>query len=455
MSEKFQGLIDSVEQLGLDFSMRFKPTYKYLPSNSLGLRTESPVLFQLVSSQKRAKEQSQSNPLEVCILLDVSGSMEGRKLMHCKQAINQLVFIHLQEQDVFHLVTFDDQIKTIYQDIHKSKVKEETINAIRSGGSTNISDAIGQGINILSNSNKDNHIKLMLLFSDGNANVGITDINVLGRTLLPKFKDYNVHFNSFGIGDDFNERWLSSLARVGSGDYFYINNVEEVKALLVKCLNKYKFQIGRNARLTIFGVRPNLLVSFNNKSDQDSLIKGNKVGNIFCGDLKQTIFNIEVNDSSLPMFKYVLSYDALPSNEKVNIEGTFVYNEISSISDELLQKDDDCLLYQAIMDFGKEQAIIQEHVTAERYEQAKQSKEKLIAKIESMLSVDYYGVLTKILENEKETLKDLANGINKDSLKKQHEKSNKLGAVTKFLDVEDYEDECDESDEEVGFGGLF
>ncbi|KAL9645696.1 hypothetical protein ABK040_003429 [Willaertia magna] len=448
--ERFEALIHSIQD---DFEVRFKPLYQYLPSSELGLQPNIPFLLQLVTSEKRQQKDEVTNPLEVCVLLDISGSMAGEKLRSCKEAIVQLVKFHLKENDIFHLILYDDKINVLYQDMSPTKVDVEKIRAIESQGGTNISDAVIKGIEILKQSTRP-HIKLLFLFSDGNANEGIIDINEFGKVYLDNTRDLTVNFNSFGIGSDYNERWLSSLARVGKGDYFYINDIEQVKKLLIKSLVKYRYQLGRNATIRVFGNQPNVLLAVNGVSDYESLIKGVKIGNMYCKDLKQAMFTLSIKDSSMPLFRYELSYESLPENQMKVVTGTFSYDKLSTNVNELLLKDDDGLVYQTILDAGALNVKVTEAMEQGNLDLTLQVKKQIIQKYKTATNIDKYGILTKLLENEEETLKDLENkGITGDTFKNQHLKSGFAAKLTRNTKCEEYEE--DEDMDEEGFGGLF
>jgi hypothetical protein len=380
--------------------------------------------------------------------------MSGDKLNQCREAIVQLVTQHLKEQDIFHMIAYDDTNRIIYNNAAPSSVNKQTIRDIDCAGGTNISGAVTEGISMLKNSGNNNHIKLLFMFSDGNANAGITDINEFGKVYLAETENFSAYFNSFGIGSDYNERWLTSLARVGKGDYFYINDLEQVKNMLIKSLNKYRYQLGRNANLKIMGTKPNKIVSYNGSSEYEALLKGGKIGNIPCKDLKQSMFVIDVQDSSLPLFNYEFTYDSMPSGEKVTLKGTFSYDKITSDPNLLLQKDDDCVAYQLVMECGQQQAKILELIGFGQLEQALQIKRQLIKSLTANLERDNYGILQKLLENEEATLKDLEqSGATSSNLKDQHQKGTMLSGLARASKKEAYEEE--EEDEDMGYGGLF
>lgn len=453
--ERFEALVNSVEENGKEFEARFKPLYSYLPSKDLGIDAQIPFLFQLVTSEKRIHENKLSNPLEICVLLDISGSMSGEKINQCREAIVQLATQHLNDTDIFHMIAYDDTNRIIYNNVKPSTIDKQVIRNIDVAGSTNISGAVIEGIKLLKKSGNDKHIKLMFLFSDGNANQGITDINEFGKVYLQDTEGFPMNFNSFGIGSDYNERWLTSLARVGKGDYFYISDLEQVKNMLIKSLNKYRYQIGRNANLKIMGIRPNKIISYNGAADYESILKGGKIGNIVCRDLKQSMFVIDVQDSTLPLFKYELTFESLPSYEQIVITGTYSYDRRSSDVKELLQKDSDCIVYQLVLDCGLQQSKIQEFIASRQLEQALQIKRQLIKTLTANLEHDEYGILSKVLSNEEVTLKELEqNGLTSANLKNQHQNANIMSGLARAVEKEDYEDECEE-DEDMGYGGLF
>src|SRR5689334_18174680 len=87
-------------------------------------------------------------PLNLCLVLDRSGSMEANnKLTFAKKAVVSVMNL-LQKDDIVHLVTYEDAVDVVFENISEVMTKEEMIpkvNAIQTGGCTFLSGGIETG----------------------------------------------------------------------------------------------------------------------------------------------------------------------------------------------------------------------------------------------------------------------------------------------------------------------
>jgi len=86
-------------------------------------------------------------PVNLCIVLDRSGSMQGEKLTQAKRAAIEAVN-HLGAGDIFSLVIFDDKIETLIPATRiagDTRLIENRIRQITSRGSTALFAAVSQG----------------------------------------------------------------------------------------------------------------------------------------------------------------------------------------------------------------------------------------------------------------------------------------------------------------------
>lgn len=229
------------EQLaGVDgVQVRAIPMYSTI---NAGSPTECRILFQIFGGPNRTEQHKSIN---LCIVLDTSGSMLGASLDACKQALAQIVDT-LRPTDVLHIVTFNDQVDTLCQDYRNSGIIDKAtllskIDSITANGCTNLWQGLETGMKILEESSTTgvdkNSVKAIFLFSDGLANRGIVQPESIGKLVKDHSQQHNVNIVTFGIGNDFDEKLMASIARCGRGNYFYIDNVECVATLVNKAFD--------------------------------------------------------------------------------------------------------------------------------------------------------------------------------------------------------------------------
>lgn len=195
----------------------------------------------LVYMQVELESQAQQGmkervPTDFVVVLDRSGSMaEKNKIEYARKAIQSLLW-QLTANDSFSLVSFDDRVEI---DVPLTKITAENrdtviskIAAITPRGSTDIGSGLTQGIAVMNSSGWDsNHARRLIMISDGMANVGIIDPKQL--SLMAQQASQNKHvISTIGVGLDFNETLLSSIADYGTGSYYFLENVAKLDQIL-------------------------------------------------------------------------------------------------------------------------------------------------------------------------------------------------------------------------------
>jgi Ca-activated chloride channel family protein len=165
-------------------------------------------------------------PSDLVVVLDQSGSMAGEKIVHARAAIRQLISA-LGPEDRFALVSYSVGAHTA---IPLSAVGDSSrqrwgaiVDRISIGGGTNLSSGLDLGLGIADGSRAGGRIPRMILISDGLANQGDTSLSGL-RTRARRAAVGEYTLTTIGVGDDFDEQLLATLADAGTGNYYYIQN---------------------------------------------------------------------------------------------------------------------------------------------------------------------------------------------------------------------------------------
>jgi Ca-activated chloride channel family protein len=190
-------------------------------------------------------EFDRSVPLNLCLILDHSGSMNGRPLETVKKAANRLVD-RLSPGDPgtgksplahrLSVVVFDHRAKVLVpnQIIDAPERIKQQINKLAAGGGTAIDEGLRLGIEELAKGKKET-ISQAFLLTDGENEHG--DNN---RCL--KFADlaasYNLTLNTLGFGDHWNQDILEQIADVGSGTLSYIQQPDQVVEEFSRLFNR-------------------------------------------------------------------------------------------------------------------------------------------------------------------------------------------------------------------------
>jgi Ca-activated chloride channel family protein len=162
-------------------------------------------------------------PVDVSIVMDTSGSMSGwHKMDYARAAARELVS-SLQPGDRVSLVTFSDRARVLLpsQQITETRSILAAIDRIQEGGGTNMYGGLTTGLEQL-RSGEQGYVRRMLLLSDGHANVGVSDSTSL-TSLARQASMADVSTSTIGLGLDFNEDLLASMADAGGGSYHFVD----------------------------------------------------------------------------------------------------------------------------------------------------------------------------------------------------------------------------------------
>ncbi|GBL36031.1 uncharacterized protein YfbK [Filimonas sp.] len=90
-----------------------------------------------------------------------------------------------------------------------------------------------------------------MLLSDGLANQGIVDPNQIQKIIRSKNNVEGISISTFGVGRDYNEDLMTSMAETGTGNYYFIDNAAEIAGIFKKELNNLSEVMAQNAELKI------------------------------------------------------------------------------------------------------------------------------------------------------------------------------------------------------------
>ncbi|MDF7775916.1 VWA domain-containing protein [Sphingomonas sp. AOB5] len=184
-------------------------------------------------------------------LVDVSGSMnEADKLPLVKQALTTLAD-NLRPQDCVSIVVYAGAAGVVLDASSDSDEIRDALDKLEAGGST----AGGEGIELAYATARANMraggINRVILATDGDFNVGITDRKQL-EELIEKNRDSGITLTTLGFGQgNLNDAMMEGIADKGNGNYAYIDSAAEARKVLDEELSSTLFTIAKDVKVQV------------------------------------------------------------------------------------------------------------------------------------------------------------------------------------------------------------
>jgi len=194
---------------------------------------ENFVLFEVTSLQP--KSAARESTINMCLLLDKSHSMFGGPFREVIRAA-QVIVDQLEERDYLAVIGFDHDVEIVQASSRKTdpvKLKRRLEAMDVEGGSTDIGKALESGLAEVQKHISSETIDKIVLLTDGRPNQGLTRDDEF-YPLAERIRAAGVTLSSVGMGPEYNEELLASLARLTGGGFYHSSRPREVKAIFKK-----------------------------------------------------------------------------------------------------------------------------------------------------------------------------------------------------------------------------
>jgi Ca-activated chloride channel family protein len=169
--------------------------------------------------------------LNLSLVLDRSGSMEGEKMIRAREAAMFCVD-QMLATDRLSVVTFDDHIDVLFpnEPVTNKKAMKDLIARVTARNSTALHEAWVRGGLTVSEHMLDQGINRVVLITDGLANVGVTSTDEIVTQAMGLFQR-GVSTSTIGIGADFNEDLLMPMAQSGGGNAWHVVEPDDMQKI--------------------------------------------------------------------------------------------------------------------------------------------------------------------------------------------------------------------------------
>jgi len=187
-----------------------------------------------------------SQARNVVLVIDVSGSMSGDKIVQTRKAVIACLEA-LAEGDYFSLVAFDSDVYTFSETMTNStstavQTAIQWVSALQAGTRTAIAPALSQAAAIGVTAPRSSGTVDLLLITDGIPNVGSTsledilaDVNSAAQRLESRLRVFSV-----GIGYDLDQKLLSGLAQKTGGEATFALEDNEITGQILQLFDRVR-----------------------------------------------------------------------------------------------------------------------------------------------------------------------------------------------------------------------
>jgi Ca-activated chloride channel family protein len=287
-------------------------------------------------------EASRRAPVALAVVLDTSGSMSGEKIGQARQAVRRLV-AEMEPEDRVALVEYDSRARLLQELAPVTSVREglsARIASLQAGGGTNIPRGLELGVDALTDA-PDAFVRRVVLVSDGIDGSGqsVPHVSAMVRTQAGR----GLTTSALGIGVDYDERFLLSVADAGRGNYQFLAKSIELAGFLRKELHEA-------ASTTIVNAIGKLALPdgarFVRAFGVEATASGSQLtlpfGSLYAGEKRRALVELEVAASStgaVGELALELPYRHRATGDAAQVEGNVALRAVTDPSEALASRD--------------------------------------------------------------------------------------------------------------------
>jgi Ca-activated chloride channel family protein len=192
-------------------------------------------------------------PLNLTLLIDVSGSMSSpNKLPLAIQSLKLLVN-EMTAKDTVAVVVYAGAAGAVLEPTSaadKAKINM-ALDRLSAGGSTAGGEGLRLAYNLAKQSFSKNSVNRVILVSDGDFNVGISNPQQL-EDFVSRERESGVYLSIIGLGGgNYNDLLMQKLAQSGNGMASYIDTLNEGRKVLNDDLSGSMFPIANDVKIQV------------------------------------------------------------------------------------------------------------------------------------------------------------------------------------------------------------
>lgn len=206
-----------------------------------------------IGLQGYSLDNSHLPPANLVFLIDVSGSMQSQDKLPLLKSGLKLLAKQLDKDDRIAMVVYAGASGVVLESTagDQHMAINMALDKLSAGGSTNGASGIELAYQMAAKGFIKGGINRILLATDGDFNLGVTNFESLKQLVADKRKQ-GIALSVLGFGQgNYNDHLLEQLADVGNGNYSYIDTLKEARKVLVEQMAATLNIIARDVKIQV------------------------------------------------------------------------------------------------------------------------------------------------------------------------------------------------------------
>ena len=271
-------------------TLNAKPAYSVLKSGEKQL-----AWMRVGLTGFHQEKDGQRPPINVAIVLDRSGSMQGDKIEKAREAAIGALDL-LRPTDIVSVIAYDSDVNVLIPATRLTDKEQvaSVIRGIQANGNTALFGGVSKGAAEVRKFLDDKHVNRIILLSDGLANVGPSAPGELGA-LGASLKKENISVSTLGLGLGYNEDLMVELAGKSGGNHQFIENASELAGIFRREFDEALSIVAQEVDVKVTipeGIRPVRVLG--NAADVNGQTVVTRMSQVYSDQQKHVVIEVEI-----------------------------------------------------------------------------------------------------------------------------------------------------------------
>lgn len=227
--EAYEVLRDSERRAAYDAARQASTGYLDLTvqasRESIGALDNDQLLYLLIDIRPPHRATERRRSINLCLVFDCSTSMGGERLERVKIAAAQVIE-RLSPEDVVSVIGFSDRAQTIVPAgrVNNKQLLINRIGRMEASGGTEIFQGLKTGVKEMKKVMMSRYVNHLVLLTDGHT-YGDEEQCI---KLANEISNQSVTITAFGIGGDWNDKFLDELVTASGGRSIFIEEPDQI-----------------------------------------------------------------------------------------------------------------------------------------------------------------------------------------------------------------------------------